>query len=181
MPFHDSHQGFTVGADPVLKADEYKSRFGKKNPYDAGIVAIDTYFGNDNDKPVQIALEDIRLTVAVEGEDQQDLPALDSREVASATLHEGGKEPQRHKLPIPGVGGNHGKDWKELEATLHAAGIQSDTIGPHSTVHGLLYFDIDSRFDLLTSMRLYVPNLRFYGSDKALLYFDVPLKRPKLP
>ncbi len=65
MPFHDSHQGFTVAADPILKADEYKSRFGKKNPYDAGIIAIDAYFRNDTDKPVQIKLEDIRLTMAV--------------------------------------------------------------------------------------------------------------------
>ena len=102
----------------------------------------------------KIKLEDIRLTMAVEGEEQQDLPALSSREVASATLHRGGKEPSRHRLPIPGVGGNHGKEWQQLEANLHAAGIQSDTVGPHSTVHGLLYFDLDARFDLIGSTRL---------------------------
>ncbi len=181
LPFHDSHQGFTVAADPVLKADEYKSRFGKKTPYDAGIIAIDAYFRNDTDKPVQIKLEDIRLTMAVEGEEQQDLPALNSREVASASLHEGGKEPSRHRLPIPGVGGNHGKEWQQLEATLHAAGIQSDTVGPHSTVHGLLYFDLDARFDLIGNTRLYVPNLKFYASDQALLYFEVPLRQSKQP
>jgi hypothetical protein len=183
LPFHDTHQSFTVAADPILKADEYKSRFGKKNPYDTGIIAIDAYFRNDSARPVQIVLDDIRLTVAAQGEEQQDLPPLSSREVASDTLHEGeanGAPPSRRRLPpIPGTAANHGKEWQELESRLRIAQIPSDIVAPHSTVHGLLYFDIDSRFDLISVCRLYVPNLKIYGSDQALLYFEVPLSATK--
>lgn len=180
LPFHDTHQGFTVAAEPLLKADEYKARFGKKTPYDTGIVAIEAYFRNDSAKPVQVSLEDIRLTVAAEGQEQQDLEPLSSKEVASDTLHEGGKAPGTRKLPpIPGVGNKHGKDWEELEVRLRSAQVPSDLVGPHATVHGLLYFDIDSRFDLIGVCRLYVPNLKFYASDQALLYFDVPLGATK--
>lgn len=183
LPFHDTHQSFTVAADPILKADEYKSRFGKKNPYDTGIIAIDAYFRNDSARPVQVVLEDIRLTVAAEGQEQQDLPPLSSNEVASDILHEAqanGAPPSRRKFPqLPGTAANHGKEWQELESRLRVAQIPSDIVAPHATVHGLLYFDIDSRYDLIGVCRLYVPNLKVYGSDQALLYFEVPLGAAK--
>src|ERR1700752_3878356 len=47
---HDTHQRFLVAADPWLNEEDYKSRFGKKNPYTSGFVAIDAYFRNDSDK-----------------------------------------------------------------------------------------------------------------------------------
>jgi hypothetical protein len=172
---HDEHQGFLVAADPWLSGEDYKTRFGKKNPYDSGILAIDAYFRNDSDRPVQIKLDDIRLTLEAQDQPQQDVPPLSSREVATDVLSGGGRRPPGpRKIPIP-LAGNHSKDWQELEAKLHAAMIPSDIVGPHATVHGLLYFDLDGQFDIVAVARLYVPNLRFIGSTEALIYFDVPL------
>src|SRR5713101_6299554 len=51
LPARDSHEGLLIAADPYQDATRYKTRFGKKNPYDAGILAIEVYFRNDNDKP----------------------------------------------------------------------------------------------------------------------------------
>src|ERR1035437_1149644 len=48
----DAHQDLLIVADPYVSADRYKDKgtFGKKSPYEAGIVAINVYFRNDNDK-----------------------------------------------------------------------------------------------------------------------------------
>lgn len=173
---HDSHQGLLIAADPLLKADDYKSRFGKKTPYASGLIAIDVYFRNDTGTPVQLNLETIRLTVTPPGEQQQDLPALNARDVTALTLG-GGQDPTtaRKKLPLPGMGGGRGKEWDELQGKVRSASLASDIIPPHATVHGLLYFDLDGHFEWLKSSRLYVPDLQQMGTGKALLFFEVPL------
>ena len=50
-----------IVADPYLSADRYKKEvFGKNSLYDAGIVAIDVYFRNDNDPPIRLNLDTIQ-------------------------------------------------------------------------------------------------------------------------
>ena len=51
----DAHENLTIVADPYMTAARYtKVTFGKKSPYDAGIIAIDVYFKNDNDLPIRL-------------------------------------------------------------------------------------------------------------------------------
>src|SRR6266849_130683 len=64
LPAHDAHDGLLIAADPYTDPTQYKARFGKKNPYEAGILAMDVYFRNDTDKPIRIDLESIRLPLA---------------------------------------------------------------------------------------------------------------------
>ena len=72
----DQHQKLLVVADPYLSAERYKSVFGKKTPYQRGIVAIEVYFQNGNDTPIRVDLSTIRLVVALPGEQKQNLPPL---------------------------------------------------------------------------------------------------------
>src|ERR1035437_5100154 len=65
----DLHQNLLIVADPYLSADRYQGPFGKKSPYEAGIVAIAVYFRNDNDSPIRLNLETIRLVISPPGEE----------------------------------------------------------------------------------------------------------------
>jgi hypothetical protein len=42
-------------------------------------------------------------------------------------------------------------------------------------VKGLLYFDLQSQFDLLEAAHLYVPELVLMRGNRALTYFDIDL------
>jgi hypothetical protein len=80
-------------------------------------------------------------------------------------------------MPFPGQGVKkpHDKKWEEFVSILRAASLQSEVVAPKSTVHGLLYFDVDGRPELLRYSRLYIPELKFIGSDKNIFYFEIDL------
>jgi hypothetical protein len=51
-------------------------------------------------------------------------------------------------------------------------------VAPHSTVQGLLYFDLQGQFDLLSTAHLYVPDLLVLEKNRSLTYFEIDLSRP---
>lgn len=176
----DSHEGLLVAADPWIDAVSYRAQFKKKSPYDAGIAAIDVFFRNENDKPIQVDLDAIRLLLEPRETERQKLVAISPDQVADQVLNPGGaKDPStsRSRIPLPGRGVKkpHDKKWEEFASVLRAASLQSEVIAPKNTVHGLLYFDLDGHFDLLRSSRLYIPELKFIGSDKNIFYFEIDL------
>lgn len=182
LPARDAHEGLLIAADPYADAAQYKVRFGKKNPYNAGILAVEVYFRNDTDKPIRVDLETIRLLLNPPGSERQKLGAMSAEEVADRVLyHEGSDPSSQRRIPVPGrtVKKHHGKDWEELVATLRASALSTDLVAPHSPAHGILFFDIDHRFEWLAYARLYVPDLRFMTDKKALLYFELDLAAPK--
>ena len=77
LPTRDAHQNLTVVADPYLRAARYsKEVFGKDSFYNAGIVAIDVYFRNDNDVPIRLNPGTIQLVISQPGQDRQRLGPL---------------------------------------------------------------------------------------------------------
>ncbi len=179
LPAHDSHQGLLVAADPYRDQARYKSRFGKKNPYAAGILAIDVYFRNDNNGPIRLDTRSIRLIVAQPGVERQRLEPLDPEDVANQVLNRGGPNPTipSRRFPIPGriPRSSKGKEFDELVEKLRSASLATDILPPHGTVHGVFYFDVDGHYDLLRFSKLYVPDLAFMLDNKALLFFEVDL------
>jgi hypothetical protein len=178
MPAHDSHQDFTVAVLPYVAPQRYTDKFGKHTPRDAGIVGLDVYFRNDNDMPVRLNLQTIRLVVEAPGEPHQKLAPLASEEVADDVLLTPPKDPtQRKRLPTIGTGlkPNRDKNWQEFNSLLRSVSMAADIIGPHTTVHGFFYFDINSQYGLLSDARLDVSDLSFMGTNKALLFFEVDL------
>jgi hypothetical protein len=173
----DSHQGLTVAVDPWTKEENYKQRFGKKTPFEAGIVAIDVYFKNEGAVPIRINLSAIRLTLAYPGQAEQELPPLRPEAVADFVFNKSGKDPtkKRAPLPIPGLNSGNNKQMQELFLALKQAQISTDLVPPAGTVSGLFYFDMNGQFNLVAFSRLYVPDLKLMGSEKPLFFFDVPL------
>jgi len=176
----DSHEGLTIAADPWLSAERYKSAFPKKSPYTAGVLAVKVTVRNDSADSVKVGLERIRLNLTFDEGNRQELPALTSEQLADAVLHPRVKSPSKSRLPIPlpSSSGGHDKNWDQYQKLAEDAGLHAGVVAPHSTVEGLLYFDLQNQFDLLSNARLYIPDLIALEKNQALMYFDIDLSRP---
>jgi hypothetical protein len=181
----ESHEGLTISADPWTDPAKYKDKFPKKSPYAAGILAVQVSFRNDSDDSMKINLSSIRLTVHLDAENTQELPSLKPDELVQAVLKPGGKDPTatHKKLPIPVNIPKSGKDKNadELQREAQEASVPTGVIAPHSTVQGLLYFDLQKQFDLLDTAHLYVPDLVLMRGNRALTYFDIDLGMHRNP
>ncbi len=175
LPARDVHQGLLVAANPYTSAEQYKARFGKRTPYDGGILAIEVFFRNDNDLPIRINLKTMQLLAGAPGEARQHLDALSPEEVADRVMLKP-KEPRR-TLPIPHLSPppKHDKNWEEFAGNVRAAALATDLIPPHATAHGFVYFDIDRHYDWLTNARFDVPDLAFMNNPKPIFFFDIDL------
>jgi hypothetical protein len=177
LPSRDAHDNLVIAADPYLEEVRYKDRFGKKNPFEAGVVAIEVFFRNEGDKPIRIGLEGIRLTLRPSGENRQRLEPLGSEEVADLVFNKGGQNPTISRAPYPRRGPKpaRGKDWQQLETALRSVALGGDLVPPHGAIHGFLYFDLGHRYEWIPSGTLYFPDVKTFPEQKALLYFEVSL------
>ena len=175
----ESHEGMTITARPWTDAALYKEKFPKKSPFAAGIIAIQVIFRNDSDDSMKINLERIRLNLTLSEEDHQALYPLTSEEAADAITRPSTKNLTTKRLPIPLGGPKVGKDkkWTEVEQSIRNAGVQASVVAPHSSVQGLLYFDLRSQFELLNTAHLYVPEIVAIEKNHGLLYFEIDLSR----
>lgn len=177
----ESHEGVTISVLPWTDASKYKEKFSKKSPYAAGILALQVSFRNDSNDSIKVDLKRIRLTVHLDADNTQELPSLTAEELADTVLKPAGKDPtKRSRLPLP-VGipkSSRDKNWTELQTEAQNAAVPTSVIAPHSTVQGLLYFDLQKQFDLLETSHLYVPDLLVMQQNRALTFFDIDLSQP---
>lgn len=144
-------------------------------------MALDVSFKNDSDTSIKVDLQSIRLLVQVSEDNRQELEPLTPDDVADTVLlKEKVKDPtlRRNPLPIPTTpkpkAGRDSK-WTEFRDACQNAAVPSNVVAAHSTVEGLVYFDIRGEVDLLQTARLYVPNLVILGDNQPLSYFDIDL------
>lgn len=177
----ESHEGLTISAQPWTNPALYKEKFRKKSPYAAGIVALQVVFRNDSDDSLKVNLERVRLNVTLSEEDRQAIDPLTSEQAADAILRPSLKNLGRSRFPIPIGGPKVGRDkkWVELEQELREAGVKASVIAPHSSVQGLLYFDLQSQFDLLSNAHLYVPDIVALEKNHGLMYFEIDLSQAR--
>jgi hypothetical protein len=178
-----SHEGMTISATPWTDARLYKEKFPKKSPYAAGVLAVQVAFRNDSDDSVKINLDRIRMSVLIEDDNRQELAPLTAGELADAVLRPGAKDPtaqRRLPFPVPAGAPKTGKDknWTELQTQAQNAAVPTSVAAPHSTIQGLLYFDLQGQFDLLSTAHLYVPDILVMQKNRSLTYFEIDLSRP---
>jgi hypothetical protein len=177
----ETHEGLTISAQPWTEAALYKEKFPKKSPFAAGIVAMHVVFRNDSNESMKVSLDRIRLSFQLDQDNRQELKALTAGQVADEVLKPGGKDPSksRSKISLPvSIPHNNDKHWTELEQQAETAGVPANVIAPHSSVQGLLYFDLQGQFDLLDGARLYVPDIVVMENNRSLTYFEIDLGRP---
>ena len=177
-----SHEAMTISALPWMDPALYKERFPKKSPFAAGILAVMVAFRNDSDESVKLNLDRIRLSLRIDDENRQQLEPLTPDQVAYETLAPSRKDPTktRKKFPFP-TGApktSPDKNWFEVQKQAENAGVPSSVVAPHSTVQGLLYFDLQGQFDLLSTAHLYVPDLLVLEKNRSLTYFEIDLSQP---
>ena len=180
----ESHEGLSISALPWTDPAKYKEKFPKKSPYSAGILAIQVAFRNDSDDSMRVSLERIRLTLHIDSDNVQELQSLTPEELAEAVLKPATKDPtaSRRKIPLPVPVPSSGKDkGSELQKQAQSAAMPTSVIAPHSTVQGLLYFDLQKQFDLLETAHLYVPDVVLMRGNRTLTYFDIDLSRQANP
>jgi hypothetical protein len=178
LPAHDTHQGVTVAAKPLVTEAAYKAQFTGKTPYESGILALEVFFRNDNDKPIRLKLATMRLLLDRSGQPLQRIEPLTAEEVADRVLLKTPTDLRAPRLPLPGTrrpSSDRDKNWQEFAARTKAAGIPSDIVGPKSTVRGFLFFDVNNHYDWLSDARLDVPDITFMPDDEALFFFQVDL------
>jgi len=176
----DSHEGLTIAADPWLSAERYKQAFAKKSPYTSGILAVKMTIRNDSGESIKLGIDRIRLNLTLDETNRQDLPPLTSEQLADAVLHPHPKTSSRFPVPIPvpSSGGGRDKNWQQYQKLAEDAALRAGVVAPHSTVEGLLYFDLQGQFEMLSNARLYIPDLLALEKNQALMYFDIDLSRP---
>jgi hypothetical protein len=177
LPAQDTHEKLLIAVSPWLDAERYKDTFGKKNPYDSGIVALDVYFKNDGDEPIKIDLTTIELIIEPPDDPKQHVEPLKPEDVADRILlitKNPGNSPYP-RFPISSKGGRD-KKWQDLSDALKAAGLASDVFGPHTMTHGCIYFDMNHQFQLLNDSELYIPDLTAMVNNRALLFFEIDLR-----
>jgi hypothetical protein len=176
----ESHEGLTVSAQPWTEGSQYKDKFPKKSPLAAGVIAVQVIFRNDTNESLRVNLERIRLTVQLSDENRQEVQSLTADQVADAVLKPAAKDPtKRSRLPVPLPTSKGGRDkhWTELQTEAQNAAVPTSVLAAHSSVQGLLYFDLQNQFDLLQSAHLYIPDVAQMDRKVALTYFDVDLGR----
>lgn len=178
----ESHEGVTISAQPWTDAATYKAKFSKKSPLGAGIVAIDTIIRNDSDESMKINIEQIRLNVTVSEDNKQALRSLTPDDVADVMTDTGTKDPtakHRAPFPIPSSGAKVGRDkrWMDIQKAAAEAAVPGSVVAPHHAMQGLLYFDLQGQFDLLSTAHLYIPDVRSLEKNHPLLYFEIDLSR----
>ena len=178
----ESHEGMTVSATCFLDAAQYKQPFPKKSPFAAGLIAIQVTFRNESNESVKVGLDRIRLTLRIDQDNRQELNPLTAEQVAELTLRPHAKDPTSHRrFPIPvgsGVKSPRDKNWTEIQLQAQNAAVPTSVVAPHSSVQGLLYFDLQGQLDMLTSARLYIPDIAIMGKSQSLTYFEIDLSRP---
>jgi hypothetical protein len=178
--FMDTHEGMTIGVEPWTQAIAYKQKFPKKSPFSGGVVALQMTFKNDSDEGIKIDVQSIRLLLLIGEDNRQELSPLTAEDVADTVLlSNNGKDPtqRRNPLPIP-VGKprpSRDKNWVELKDACQNAGVPSSVVAAHSTVVGLVYFDLRSEWDLLQNAKVYLPSLMLMSTRRPLSYFEIDL------
>jgi hypothetical protein len=174
----DSHDGLTIQADPYTERGRSKDKFGKADPYPAGILPVEVTLRNATDKLIRVDINTIQLEVRLRNGGRQDLDWLAAEDVAALIAHPAGAgAPSRPKiggLPIP----TGDKKADKLAEILKPLTLDADTIPPNGAVHGFVYFNVNHEMGLADTAVLYIPDAVILPSKKALMFFEVPLGPP---
>jgi hypothetical protein len=171
---HDQHEGITVSADPYTDGPRTKEKFGKADPYEAGVLALEVFLRNDTPQPARINVDTIQLEVHLPSSGRQDIAWLSAIEVADLIAHPkgpAGPGPRRLPggIPLP----SHDKKTEKIADDLRPFTLDADIIPPNGTIHGFLFFNLAHQMGLAKGASLYVPDVATLPDNKPLLFFEV--------
>ena len=138
-------------------------------------------FRNDSNESMKVSLDRIRLSFQIDQDNRQEVQALTPSQVADQVFEARRERSSKIaiEIPLPVSIPHNGNDkhWTELQQQAETAGVPANVIAPHSSVQGLLYFDLQGQFDLLNQARLYVPDIVVMENNRSLTYFEIDLSK----
>ncbi len=171
----DKHEGLTVSVNSYTEVDRAKEKFGKANPLPVGILPVEVYLHNETMQPMRIDVSTIQLSVQFPSGKHQDVDAMLAKEVAAVVAHPNGPSgPQSRRFPV-GIGSIGDKKTDKMLETLGPLALDADIVPPMATIHGFVFFDLNGDLSLAANASLYVPDVTSIPSNKALMFFEVPL------
>jgi len=178
---HDTHEGLSVAASAYTDVARAKEKFGKANPLPLGILPVEVFLRNETTQPIRVDLSTIQLAVQPPSGRRQDIDSVPVQEVASAVAHpKGPSAPQARRFPI-GIGSVTDSKTDKMLEILRPLSLDADIVPPMAMIHGFLFFDLDRDMSLASDARLYVPDASIAPSQKALMFFEVPLGKSPRP
>jgi hypothetical protein len=171
----DKHEGLTVSVNSYTEPDRAKEKFGKANPLAVGILPVEVFLHNETTQPMRVDVSTIQLSVRFQSGKHQDVDSIPAKEVAAVVAHPNGPPgPQSRRFPV-GIGSISDKKTDKMLETLGPLALDADIVPPMATIHGFVFFDLNGDLSLAANASLYVPDVSTIPSNKALMFFEVPL------
>lgn len=171
----DAHEGLTVSADSYSSPARVKEKFGKANPLSVGILPVEVFLRNETMQALRVDMSTIQLSVQLHNGEHQDLDWVSPQDVAATIAHpRGPKDPTARRFPMGLPSGGDNKTDKVME-TIGPLALDVGVLPPKATIHGFLFFDLSNDMELAQHASLYVPDVSTVPSNKALMFFEIPI------
>ena len=158
LPHKQTTERLTVAVDPYVAGDKVKAAFGKLNPYEHGVLPVLVVIQNDSGKTIQ--LKNIRVEyVGPHGDRAVATPA---NEVKYAT-------PVRQPTQVGAIT-LHSKNPLDVWE-IEGRSFQAVMLPSGSSASGFFYFQTG----IQPGATLYLSGLSEAGSNRELVFFEVPL------
>jgi hypothetical protein len=168
---HQTHDGITLSADPYDSLPRIKKNFKNGDLWRGGVVPIEVTFQNDSEYPVRIALNTITLDVHEPGGASERLRSLNATDVGYAIVNPTGPP----NTGYPNVDTRATWEAKSEAIKIDRVILKKDLIPAKSSIHGFLFFRIGRDMSLIVKSSVDVPDIFLEPSEKALMFFEVPL------
>jgi len=162
---HQTNDKVTIGVEPFTSQDQAKTAFGKLNPYQYGILPVLVVIQNDGDKAIRLN----RLKAEYMGAGGNRVEATPAKEIRF--LYSSGKKPTL----IPGPTGpvpiklkKNPLDVWEIEGRA----LVAQMLPAGQSAYGFLYFQTG----LHGTASIYLSGFTEAGTERELLFFEIPLK-----
>jgi hypothetical protein len=162
---HQSNGKVTIGVAAYVSDEENRPVFGKKNPYNFGILPVLVVIQNDSGK----AIKTDALSAVLVGPNQDRVDATPAKDVPYL---QGAQRPKLVPSPLPtGMPKVSGHKNPLDNWTIEGRAFSARMLPPGQSASGFFYFQ--SGYQRGSS--LYLSGLTEADTGEGLLYFEIPL------
>jgi hypothetical protein len=168
---HQTHDGITLSADPYDSLPRIKKNFKNGDLWRAGVVPVEVTFQNDSEYPVRIDLNTITLDAPGPGVEPERLRSLKATDVGYAIVNPTGPPNTEHPYDDTRATWDAKSEAIKIDRVI----LKKDLIPAKSSIHGFLFFRIGRDMRLIVKSSIDVPDVFLEPSEKALMFFEVPM------
>jgi hypothetical protein len=161
----ETNDKVTIAAVPYVTEDQVRSAFGKLDPNKYGILPLLIVIQNDSGQTLRFNSMRVEYVTS----DRTHVDATPAKDVPYLS---GARQPRMENGPLPGAG-THIKKVKNPLANgeIGVRAFSAPVLPPGEQASGFFYFQTGNR----PGAKAYLTGITEAGSDKELLYFEIPL------